>query len=143
MIEKRSTQFIRSSGFVIPSSFVIRASSFFEPLLEDPHPVSKQDRLDFVVAEAALDEPAGQAATVGMFRQLGNEMSVGEFVLKRGLLGGRPLPVNELEKVEPDGDAADPDQITDVRDMVDVTIEGGFFLVRTDEDGVDADDAAP
>src|SRR2546430_3734203 len=134
---------MRSSGFVILSSFDIRPSSFSQPLLENPHPVAEQDRLDGLVAKTPLDQPAGQAAAVRMFRQIGNKMRVREFLLKRDLLGGRKLPVDEFEKVEANGDAVDPNQITDMLDVVDVAIEGGFFLVRANEHGVDADDAAP
>src|SRR2546423_694302 len=143
MIEKRSAEFIRTSSFVIPSSFVIRASSFFEPLLENPHPISEQDAFDVVVVEAAFDQAPGQIAAVRMFRELGDEMGVGEFLLKRDLLLLGPLPVNELKKIEADRDALNPDQIADVPDVVDVTVEGRFVLVRTNEDGVDADDATP
>src|SRR3954452_2907576 len=69
-------------------------------------------------------------------------MGVREFVLKRDLFRLRPLPVNKLEKIETDRDALDSDQITDMLDMVDVTIERRFFLVRADQDRVDADYAA-
>src|SRR5205085_4469686 len=141
MIEKRSAEFLRSSGFVIPSSFVIRASSFSEPLLENPHPVSKKDLFDFFVAEFALDQPPRQAAAMRMLRQFRHEVGVRKLILKCDLLPLRPLPVNEFEEIEPDRDAVDPDQITNVLDVVDVTIERGFFLMRTDQHGVDADDA--
>src|ERR1700736_4314198 len=113
-----------------------------QPLLENPHPVPKKDCLDRAIGEAALDQAAGQGAAVRMFRQLGNEMRVREFILKRGLLCRRPLPVNEFEKVEADRDAIDPDQVAHVLDVIDVAIERGFFLARTDEHGIDADDAA-
>src|ERR1700738_3259105 len=131
MIEERSAQFIRSSGFVILSSFLIRASSFSQPLLENPHPVSKQGRFHVVVAEAAFDQSAGQAPAVRMFRQIRYEMRVSEFLLKRDLLGGRKLAVDELEKIEANRDASDPDQIAHMLDVVDVAIERGFFLVGT------------
>src|SRR4051812_27039753 len=78
-----------------------------------------------------------------MFRQSGNEMGVGELVLKRDLLRFRPLPVDKLEEIETDRDAVNPDQIAHVLDVIDVAIERRFFLVRTDQDRVDPDDAAP
>src|SRR6266480_1664593 len=129
----------RTLGFVIPSSFVIRASSFLEPLLEDSYPISEQDAFDLFVAKAALDQSPRQIAAVRMFLQVRNEMGVREFILKRDLLRFRPLPVNELEKIEANRDSIDSDQITDMGDVIDVTVEGGFFLVRTDEHGIDPD----
>ena len=54
----------------------------------------------------------------------------------------RPLPVNELEKIESDPDTVDPDQIGDVLDVFDVTIERAFFLLGTDQDLADPDHAA-
>src|SRR6476619_8389597 len=77
-----------------------------------------------------------------MFPEPGNEMGMGEFVLKRDLLRFRPLSIDELEEIEPDPDAVDSDQIADMFDVVDVTIEGRFFLERADEDGVDPDHPA-
>src|SRR6266480_5611518 len=114
----------RTLGFVIPSSFVIRASSFSQPLLEDSHPISEQDAFDLFVAKAALDQSPRQIAAVGMFLQVGNEMGVREFILKRDLVRFRPLPVNELEKIEANRNSIGSDQITDVGDVVDVAIDG-------------------
>ena len=42
-----------------------------------------------------------------------------EFILKRSLLRGRPLAVNEFEKVEAERDSMDPDQIAHVLDVID------------------------
>src|SRR5437016_11814419 len=105
MIKKRSAQFLRSSGFVIPSSFVIRASSFSEPLLENSHPVSKKDLFDFFIAEFAFDQPPRQAAAMRMLRQFRHEMGVRKLLLKCNLVPLRPLPVNEFKEIEPERDA--------------------------------------
>src|SRR2546423_5463405 len=74
-----------------------------------------------------------------MLRQFRHEMGMSEFVLKRDLFRLGKLPVNEFEEIETDGDTVDPDQIANVRDMVDVTIEGRFLLVRTNEHRVNPD----
>jgi len=141
MIETRSAELIRFSDFVIPSSFVIRHSSFFQPLLEDSHPISKQDAFDVFVAKAALDQSPRQIPALGMFLQVRHEMGVREFILKRDLLRFRPLPVNELEKIEADGHSLDSNQIADLHDVVDVTVERRFFLAGADEHGIDPDHA--
>src|SRR5438045_8344426 len=133
----------RTLGFVIPSSFVIRASSFSQPLLEDSHPIPEEDAFDLFVAKAALDQPPRQIAAVRMFLQVRNEMGVREFILKRDLLRFRPLPVNELEKIESNRDSIGSDQIADVGDVINITVDGGFFLVRTDEDGIELNHPTP
>src|SRR5437588_1266190 len=139
--DRHSSFDLRASSFLRHSSFVIRVSSFLEPLLENPHPVSKKDLFDFFVAEFALDQAPRQAAAMRMLRQFRHEVGVRKLILKCDLLPLRPLPVNEFKEIEPDRDAVDPDQITHVLDVVDVTICRRFYRMRTDQHGVDADDA--
>ena len=55
----------------------------------------------------------------------------------------RPLAIDELEEIESDPNTLHADQVRDVLDVIDVTIECAFFFSRANEDGVDADDAAP
>ena len=55
----------------------------------------------------------------------------------------RPLAINELEEIEPDTDAIDADQIRDMFDVIDITIERALFFPRANEDGINADHAAP
>src|SRR5437868_13829527 len=108
------------SIFGLRHSFVIRASSFSEPLLANPHPVSKKDLFDFFVAEAALDQAPRQAAAMRMLRQFRHEVGVRKLILKRDLLLLRPLPVNEFKEIEPDREPVDPNQIKNLLDVVDV-----------------------
>ena len=59
------------------------------------------------------------------------------------LSGFGPLPVNELEKIKPDPDAIDPDQIRYVLDVIDIVVERALFFSRAHQDGVDTDNPAP
>src|ERR1051325_5455254 len=54
-----------------------------------------------------------------------------------------PFTINELEKIKADSHAIDSDEIRDVFDMINVTIERGFLLVRTDENRINSDHTAP
>src|ERR1044072_1711307 len=54
-----------------------------------------------------------------------------------------PFTINELEKIKADSHAIDSDEIGDVFDVINVTIERGFLLVRTDENRINSDYTAP
>src|SRR5258707_5265841 len=77
-----------------------------------------------------------------MVRQLRNEMRRCEFCGELFLPRLRPLAIDELEEIESDPNTLHADQVRDVLDVIDVTIECAFFFSRANEDGVDADDAA-
>src|ERR1043165_9800410 len=50
-----------------------------------------------------------------------------------------PFTINELEKIKADSNAIDSDEIGDVFDVIDVTIERGFLLFWADENRIDSD----
>src|SRR5438045_6624492 len=78
-----------------------------------------------------------------MICQLRNEMRRCEFCGELFLPRLRPLAVDELEEIESDPNTLHADQVRNVLDVIDVAIECAFFFSRANEDGVDADDAAP
>src|SRR4051794_11700135 len=108
---------IRASSFLRHSSF--GNSSFSEPFFKHPQPVSEQNAFDLVVFESAFDQPPGQGPGLRVTRKLRNEVRVRESLLKRRLLGLRPLAGNELQEIEADGDTVDPNQIPDMFDVID------------------------
>src|SRR5439155_25458479 len=78
-----------------------------------------------------------------MVRQFRNEMRRCEFCGELFLPQLRPLAVDELEEIESDPNTHHADQLRDVLDVIDVALEGAYLFSRANEDGVDADDAAP
>src|SRR5438876_1059826 len=107
------------------------------------HPVFPQNFFHLLVAESALDQPAGEIARVRMVPELGNEMRTGEFCVKLFLPRLRPLAIDEFKEIETDPDAIDSDQIGDMLNVIDVTIESAFLFRWTDKHGIDPDYAAP
>src|SRR6267142_4313628 len=75
--------------------------------------------------------------------EFGNEMRSCKFCGELFSCRFRPLPVNELEKVETDSDPVDADQVFYVLDVIDVAIEGAFFFLWAHQYGINADHAAP
>src|SRR6266498_496416 len=55
----------------------------------------------------------------------------------------RPLPINELKKVETDRDPIDADQVFYMLDVIDIAIERAFLFFGTHEYCINADHAAP
>ncbi len=108
--------------------------------LQNSHPVSEKNLFDLFVAKTALDQFPGDVSGVRMIRQVGNEMgpSEGRGWIQRRL--GSPAK-DEFEKIEPDPHPVDPNQPGDMFDMIDISIQGGFFFSRANQDGVDANDA--
>ena len=53
------------------------------------------------------------------------------------------MTIDELEKIEPDADPVNTDEVSDVFDVIDVTIERAFFFRWADQHGVNANDTAP
>src|SRR5205807_134561 len=112
-------------------------------LFENPHPVFPQNFFDLLVAESALDQPAGEIARVRMVPELGNEMRTGEFCGKLFLPRLRPLAIDEFKEIETDPDAIDANQIGDVFNVIDVTIHRAFFFSRAHQQGIHTDYTAP
>src|SRR5206468_7631756 len=54
----------------------------------------------------------------------------------------RPLAINEFKEIETDSDSVDANQIDDVFDVIDVTIESALLFRCTDQHGIHADHAA-
>ena len=75
-----------------------------------------------------FDQFSGDVARVTVVQKAGNEMDMGEFFMERSALFFGPTPVKELEEIEANTDAIDPDQIDHMLNMIDVTIESGFFF---------------
>src|SRR4030095_8135580 len=79
---------------------------------------------------------------MGVIAEIGNEMRSCKFCGELFLCRFRPLPINELKKVETDSNPFDADQVFHVLDVIDVAIERAFVFLWTDECGVNADHAA-
>jgi hypothetical protein len=97
--------------------------------LKNPHPVSKQNFFDLLVAKSVFDQFSGDIARVAMVQKVGNEMDMREFLMERSALFVRPAPVKEFEEIEANPDAIDPDQIDHMLNVIDVMIESGFLLL--------------
>src|SRR5437763_12519822 len=75
--------------------------------------------------------------------QVSNEMSNREFFRQLFFRLFRPLTINELEEIEADGDTFDTNQIYDVLDVIDITVERALFFLRAHENGIYANHSAP
>src|SRR4029453_8960566 len=75
--------------------------------------------------------------------QIGNKMRSCKFCGELFLCRFRPLPINELKKVEADSDPLDADQVFYMPDVIDIAIELAFLFLWADETGIIADHTAP
>src|ERR1041384_1660076 len=113
-----------------------------QTLSENPQPIPAQDFFDLLIVETPLDHFSSDVLRVRMISQLRNEVWFCHFRGQVLLPGLRPPTVDELEEIEADPNAIDPDQIRDVLDVVHVMVERVFFFSRTHKNGVNTDHSA-
>src|SRR6266487_835145 len=77
-----------------------------------------------------------------MVAQVREKMRSGEFCFQLFPFGDGHLAPKEFAEVEANTHAIYSDEIRDVFEVIDVTIESRFLLLRANEYRVDADDAA-
>jgi hypothetical protein len=74
--------------------------------------------------------------------QIGDKMRSCKFCGELFSCRFRPLPINELKKVETDSNPIDADQAFYMLDVIDLAIERAFLFLWADKHGIKADHAA-
>ena len=95
-----------------------------------------------LLSTAALDQPGRKVGSVAVIPQVGKKMGRGQLRLQRLALDVRQLAPEEFAEVEANPDPIDSDETRDVLDVIDITIKRRLLFLRTNENGVDPDDAA-
>jgi hypothetical protein len=119
------------------------ATEALQQLGENPHPISEQNFFDLFVTKSAFDQFSGEISGVRMVDEIGNEVGPGELRLQFLLRRLGPLTIDEFKEIETNPDAINSNQTGHMLDMVNIAIKRGLLLTRTDEDGIDSNDAAP